>query len=114
MKKVELETAIDALKDLKLISDRLNYNESVAINTKLMLALPVLEKELTRLEAEKIDIACPQLIVLGVKDVNTKQTLSDFVNEKLKELVLADYKIIDYGLYSNNTSDVYVFIKYTS
>lgn len=52
MKKNDLEIVIETLNDLKLISNKLDYNTSTAINKRLMTIIPLLEKEYDRLDTE--------------------------------------------------------------
>lgn len=114
MKKVDLENAITSLKELKSFTDRLEYNTSTFVNQKLMTVFPVLQAEYDRLDNDKVVINCPKLLIVGSKDVTTKQTLTDFVNDKLQELVMNDYKIIDYGLWGRSNEEILIYIKYTS
>ena len=83
------------------ISNQQNFNISSAINKHLVKVSNLLHKEYNRLDADKIDINCPRLLlIVGPDFVNKEQkALSEVLNEKMKELVLSDNKIIDFGLY---------------
>ena len=116
MKKFDIEQIIDHLKEIKKISDIQNYTVSTGKNQHLMKITPLLENELDRLSRDKVTVNCPAIIIIKADKANEKtnnKSLTDFINEKLQELVMNDYKIIDYGIeYANN--EILAYIKYTS
>lgn len=111
MKKQELETVVKELKEIKDLTDRQEYVVSSYANQRFINIFPILDKELKRLSTEKIEVNCPALLLISVEEANkSKQTVTDYINKKLQELVLQEYKIIDYGIYNENL----LYIKYTS
>lgn len=113
MKKSEIELSLEALNNIKSISDKLNYNISSSINKEVIKITPILEKELYRLKEDKIVVNCPAILFIGSTDIDfNKESLSEFINKKLQELVLNEYKIIDYGICDKN--GIIAYIKYTS
>lgn len=113
MKKEDIEMIIARVKEVKRIGDQQTYNLSTAINQNLMKVFPLLENELDRMNNEKITINCPALLLIGaegeIKDINE---LTNRLNNKMQELVMNDFKIIDFGLCGN--SSLMAYIKYTS
>lgn len=116
MKKQDLELIQEQLKQIKDISDRLDYNTSSSINQKLVKITPVVKTELERLNTEKITINCPKFMTL----ISSYDKVDEDMNKKLQELVVNDYKIIDFGIFktcdgtANKSEYVRLFIKYTS
>lgn len=115
MKKSDVELIIDTLKDLKAITDRLDFNTTTRANQKIMSILPIMEAEYKRLEEDKIELNGPKLTIIGTSDVpDTKMKLTDYVNKVLEDLVNSGYKIVDYGITNDiASSNMYVYIKYT-
>lgn len=115
MKKNDLELVLHHLREVKKIGDLQNYNLSTSINQNLMKVFPILEAEQKRMDTEKITINCPALMLVGANEaIHDKKSLSDFLNQKMQELVLNDYKIIDFGLWGKDGDELIAFIKYTS
>ena len=113
MKKSDLDLVIETVKDIKTISNRLDYNTSTAINKRISTVLPILENEYERMSNDKVEIHCPKLLILSTKDVpDNKITLTDFTNNVMADLVNSNYKIIDFGITTDSTG-VFVYIKYT-
>lgn len=116
MKKQDIEMLQKYVDEIKQVSDKLDYNTSSAINQRIVKITPLLKSELDRVDNNKIEIDCPQIIVIKSNEVmNRKEnkSITDYMNNKLKELVLNEYKIIDFGIVPNG-QEVYAFIKYTS
>ena len=113
MKKSDVELVIDTISNIKEFTNKLDFNTSKYINQQVIKIKPILDKELERLENEKVTINSPRLLLLGTKDIDSEQTLVDLANTKMSELVENNYKIIDFGLYDNKTQEMYVYIKYT-
>ena len=112
MKKSDIEQIIDHLKEIKKVSDIQNYTVSTSINQHLMKITPLLDNELDRLSRDKVTVNCPAIIIIKADEKTNNKSLTDFINEKLQELVMNDYKIIDYGIeYANN--EILAYIKYT-
>ncbi len=113
MKKNDLEIVIETLNDLKLISNKLDYNTSTAINKRLMTIIPLLEKEYDRLDTEKIKINSPKIMLVSTQDIeDTSMSLTDFVNNLMEDLIEKGYKIIDFGV-ATSTPTMIMYIKYT-
>ena len=113
MKKQDIELCIEALNNIRAISDKQIYNVSSAINKEIIKIRPVLEEEHKRMNEEKIVINCPAIMFIGTSEIDfNKNSLSEFINKKLQELVLNDKKIIDYGL--SDKDGILAYIKYTS
>ena len=114
MKKNDIELIIDTLKDVKRISDRLDYNSSRDINTRLMTVMPILQGELENMEGRKIEITTVPKIMLicGNETLDDKSRIVDCVNKKLEELVVAGNKIIDFGVSETSQNSFYAYIKY--
>lgn len=114
MKVEDLEGVLKNLKELKSFTDKLDYNTFSHINKLLTNIFPVLQAEYDRMDKNKITINCPQLLILGSTEKLEDQTFTSYVNDKLQELVMQGYKIIDYGLCTGfPTSEMLVYIKYT-
>lgn len=116
MKKQDIEMLQKYVDEIKQVSDKLDYNTSSAINQRIVKITPLLKSELDRVDNNKIEIDCPQIIVIKSNEIMNKKenkSITDYMNNKLKELVLNEYKIIDFGIVPNG-QEVYAFIKYTS
>ena len=113
MKKSDVELVINTIDNIKSFTDKLDFNTSKYINQQVIQVMPILKDELDRLENAKTTINSPKLLVFCSKDIDTEQTLIDYANTKMAELVENKFKIIDFGLYDNNTHEMYVYIKYT-
>ena len=111
MKKTDVEKVIEVVNSIKNYTQTLDFNTSTYINKQVIQIMPLLEKELERLENEKININSPKLLVLDAEDVDTEQSLIDYANTRMSELVENNFKIIDFGIYNAPTEKVY--IKYT-
>ena len=117
MKKTELEGAIEDLHEIKKITDKQEYLVSSAVNVKYNSIIKVLDKELKRLDNEKVEVNCPKLLIIKSPKILQKKDDIDIqtaVNKMLEELVKQDYKIIDFGLMSFNEDMYTAFIKYTN
>lgn len=112
MKKLELEQALNDLKAITTIANKQDYNTSTGINRLVNSVSNVLNTEYKRLDEDKIDITCPRMFVdfpdVEINITAIKLNMVEKMNEKLKEFVMRDYKIIDFGLEEN-----YFYIKYT-
>lgn len=116
MKKQDIEMLQKYVDEIKQVSDKLDYNTSSAINQRIVKITPLLKSELDRVDNNEIEIDCPQIIVIKSNEIMNKKenkSITDYMNNKLKELVLNEYKIIDFGIVPNG-QEVYAFIKYTS
>ena len=111
MKKQELELAISSLKDIKTITDKQEYNVSTLVNIKYNDIIKILDKELKRLDTNGVEVNCPKIIIMEAQKGSTT-TFTEVINKKLENLILNDYKIIDYGFIGNDITHAY--IKYTS
>lgn len=114
MKKTEIETAITAVNNIKNISNVLDYNTSSKINQNIINILPVLTKELERLNNDGVDIRCPQLKIITVQMANdTNQSLEEYTNSFLQQISENSGEIIDFDLRINpGMSQPYVIVKY--
>lgn len=109
MRKVDLENMIDSLNKLKAYTDKMNYNDSTYINTHLITVLPVLQKELNRLEGDDIELGSPAIKLFSPLDSKDKQSITQCMNAQLSELVSNECKIIDFGIQEiNNTLMCYI------
>ena len=113
MKKSDVELVINTINNIKDFTNKLDFNTSKFINQQVIQIMPILKAELERLENTKTTINSPRLLVFCTKDIDTEQTLIDFANSKMAELVENNFKIIDFGLYENITQEMYIYIKYT-
>lgn len=113
MKKADVEKIIEVIDNIKNFTKTMDFKTSTYINQQVIQVQPLLNKELERLENEKVVINSPRLLLLSTKDAESEQTLVDLANIKMSELVENNYKIIDFGLYVNKTSETYAYIKYT-
>lgn len=101
MKISDLETIQESLNNIKLTSDKLDYNTSSTINKEIIKISPIITKEIERMDTEKITIDCPKMLILSIESLMAKfytSELTDAINEQLKELVVNGYKIIDYNV----------------
>lgn len=114
MKKSDIELIIDRINDIKDFTNTLDFNTSRFINQQVIQIMPILKSELDRLDDSKITINSPRLLAFCAKDINSEQSLIDFANNKMSELVENNYKILDFGLYEGSEHNMYVYIKYTN
>lgn len=115
MRKADIEEMLKNCNTIKDISNKQNYNVSSAINQNLVKVINKLKEEYDRMDKDKITLNCPAIILIKASDLQYKeQSLSDYINNKIKELVMNNYKIIDYGISGINGNQIYAFIKYTS
>lgn len=115
MKKIEVEEMLKICDNIQNISNKQSYNVSSAINQNLVKIKNTLKEEYNRMDNDKITINCPGIILIKASDLQYKeQSLSDYINNKMKELVMNNYKIIDFGISGINGNQIYAFIKYTS
>jgi hypothetical protein len=120
MKKQEVEDLQKLITEIKTISDKLDYNTSSAINQRVVKIIPILNTELARLDSSGVEVNCPKILIFTNSDAKqSKMTVQDYMNQKLSELVLNDYIILDYGKLDeeyadDNTRIIYMFIKYTN
>lgn len=114
MKKTEIELAIASINNIKEISNKLNYNDSSKINQNIINVLPVLTKELDRLNKEGINIRCPQLKIITTQmasDMN--QTLEEYTNLVIQQICENEGEILDFDLRVNSAIvEPYVILKY--
>lgn len=120
MKIKDLEEIKEQISEIKSISDKLDYVTSTAINQRLIKITPFINDELNRLNLAGVEINGPKILIFTNRDAkNEKLTVQEYMNKKLNELTVADYKIIDFGkmdeeFEDDNTRTIYFFIKYTS
>lgn len=115
MKKQELEDIKTAIKDLQEFCNQQDYNTTTFINKRINIILPKIQKELDRMDNTKIEINCPKLLLITSDEAYAAETtLTEYVNKQLQELVLNEYKIIDYGIWNSTESKLFIYIKYTS
>lgn len=116
MKKLEIEQVIGKLKELKNLTDSQEYLVSSKANELFIQIMPILDKELQRLSETNVEVNSPALLLFEYKDIEkTDKSVTEFINRKLQELVMNEYKIIDYGLFNKNTEgDILIYIKYTN
>ena len=115
MRKQDIELAIDELKQIKAVSNKFNYTDSSNINKHLVKVLPLLEEELNRMDTDKVEVNCPQLLIIGSGEAKAEAyKLSDYINKKMQELVINGFKIIDFGIYTQIDSELIAYIKYTN
>lgn len=114
MKKQDLQNCVNLLSDIKKFSDKQEYNTSNYINTRLMQVLPMLNKELERMTNNNITINCPSLEIIDTLKEPTEKQLPEVINDRMRELVLSGYKIIDFGIFREDSRKFSGYIKYTS
>lgn len=112
MKKNDVELVINTLKDIKCITDKLDFKTSSHINQLLIKIMPIMENEVKRLDDNNIEITCPKLLILDEESVEVGQTMAECINIKLTELVQNGFKIIDFGMY--DIENYVGYIKYTA
>lgn len=99
MRKSDLEKSIEDLEALRGIAARQDYNTSVEINQKLIKVLPLLQNELAKMNRDNYDITSPMIAEITQKDCeDTHQSMQDFMNNYMAELVEHDLSIIDFGI----------------
>ena len=119
MKLDDINRSIDLLKTLQDYLNGLEYNISSYSNQILVKVLPILQDEKIRLENSGVEINCPKIKIFTNLDAkNNKQTVEEYMNYCLRELVINNYKIIEYGKIDeqyadDNTRVIYFYIKYT-
>ncbi len=119
MKVRELEEIKKLLGEIKAVGDKLDYATSTAINQRLIKVNPVINNEIDRLTKQGVDVVSPKILIFTNREAKQEHTtIQDYMNKKLAEIVLDDYKVIDYGkldeeIEDDNTRTVYFYIKYT-
>lgn len=111
MKKVEVEQLKEYIIELKKITDMQEYLVSTPANQLYNKILPVLDKELDKLNKTNNDVDCPAVLLLKRKD--NKQSLTELINTELHKLVLNDYRILDFDIKQIEGEDT-IIIKYTN
>lgn len=120
MKVKELEEIKKLLDEIKSVGDKLDYKTSTAINQRLIKINPAINGEIERLTKQGVDVESPKILIFTNKEAKQQHiTVQDYMNKKLAEIVLDDYKVIDYGkldeeIEDDNTRTIYFYIKYTS
>lgn len=120
MKIKDLEEIKKLVGEIKSISDKLDYATSSSINQRIIKIIPLLNGELERLNSAGVEINGPKILIFTNRDAkNEKMTVQDYMNKKLNEISLADFKVIDFGkideeFEDDNTRTIYFYIKYTS
>lgn len=113
MRKSDLEKAIDDLEELRGLVAKQDYNTSVEMNKKLIRVLPLLENELAKMNRDNFDISSPMYYEITQKDCeDTHQSMQDFMNNYLAELVDNELSIIDYGINYIDSNTKVGYIKY--
>lgn len=113
MRKTDLENAIDNLEALRGIAARQDYNTSVEINQKLIKVLPLLENELSKMTRDKYDITSPIYVEITQTDCdNVHETMPEFINNYMAELVDNEMSIIDFGIIYQSNGNRIGYIKY--
>lgn len=104
MKVQEIESLIENIKSIKDITDKQEYKVSSAVNQLFVKILPILNKELERVNTDfHIETNCPKIRLLHTDDCEK-------VNEYMESLVKNDYKIIDFGFINNDLA----YVKFTN
>lgn len=116
MKKKEIEQVITSLDEIKAITDKQEYIVSKSVNLLMNEIKPVLNKELQRLDFNKVECTSPKIKLIKRTDIID---LEDVINTELENLVINNYKVIDYSIINllNEKSHEIVYtgiIKYTS
>lgn len=113
MRKSELEKCIENLETVKQVADKLDYNTSLLINKKLIEVLPLLKKDLSKMDTTDVEINSPKFeLITQKKAEEAGKSVVDYLNTYMEQLVIAEYTIIDYGYI--NTEAPYAFVKYTN
>ena len=113
MKKQDIIEIIDDLKAIKSLTDKEIYLVSKEANQHFVKIFPKLEEELKRMDNNNVEVNCPSIML--IKDAKAKTdftSTTELINTKIQELVMQDYKIIDFGLQPGNPDIIY--IKYTN
>lgn len=115
MRKTDIDDMLKACDNIRNISNKQNYNVSSIINQNLVKVTTKLKEEFERMDKDKLTINCPAIILIKASDLQYQEmSLSDYINNKMKELVMNNYKIIDFGISNVDNNFIYAFIKYTS
>lgn len=120
MKIQDIDNLQKYVDEIKVISDKLDYNTSSAINKNITKIIPLLKEERNRLESSNVDIDFPRIKIFTNREaIEHKMTVQDYMNYNLQELVVNEYKIIDFGKLDeeyedDNSRTIYLYIKYTS
>jgi len=115
MRKSDIDNMLKICENIRNISNQQSYNVSSAINQNLVKITGKLKEEFERMDNDKIVINCPSIILIKAADLRYQEmSLSDYMNNKMKELVMNNYKIIDFGISNIEGNFIYAFIKYTS
>ena len=109
----------DLICEIKEFTNTMDYNTSSYINERIVKILPLLEEEEKRLENTDTTITSPKICIFtATQAINDADTVESYMNNKLRELVINGYKVIDYGRLDtikdeDGKSEIYLFIKYT-
>lgn len=113
MKKSDLENAIEDLEALRGVAARQDYNTSVEMNKRLIRVLPILEKELERMDKFNYEISSPVYVEITQEDCDdTNQTMQEYMNNYLENLADNEIDIIDFGINYISDSVKVGYIKY--
>lgn len=110
MRKADLEGAIQGLDEIRAIAAKQDYNTSVEINKRLVKVMPLLQNELAKMGRDKYDISSPVIVEVTPRDCeDTHQSMQDFMNNYMAELVDHEMSIIDFGItYHGDTKTGYI------
>lgn len=120
MKVKDIENIQMWLEELKEFANKQDYNSFTYINQRLIKILPILETEYNRLVDNDMELDFPKIMIFtNLEAKQNKMTVQEYINFKLKELVINGCKIIDYGKLDEEYNDdnsrlLYFYIKYSS
>ena len=80
---------------------------------ELVKIIPLLQNELTKMNRDNYDITSPMIAEITQKDCeDTHQSMQDFMNNYMAELVDNDLTIIDFGINYIDSNTKIGYIKY--
>lgn len=117
MKKEEIEYVLTKLNEIKTITDKQEYVVSKNVNLIMNEIKPILNSELQRLDFNKIECNTPSIKL--IKRTADIEDLSEVMNKEMEQLVLNNFKIIDFNVINllNDKAHEIIYtgiIKYTS
>jgi len=115
MRKADLSDSIDALKKIREVSDKLDYNTSVLINQNVIKILPLLEKEYNKLDKDKVEVNSPKItIITSIEAEEVGKSIQEYMNTYMEQLIEQELKIIDFDYRMLPDKTRYGIVKYTN
>lgn len=120
MKKQDLELMKLNVDEIKAFAEKQDYNSYTYINQRLVKIVKVIDDEMNRLTSNGDDMTLPKIAIFTNQDArDNNMKVDEYMNMRLRELVVNGCKIFDFGkldeqYLDDNTRILYFYIKYNS